>query len=79
MTVRILAMEYVKQIFLSDELHFKWFRQHKSFQIPKDVGAFEFKDLSALQYMEVFLEQLYLDKDELVAYDPHKMISKQIL
>ena len=47
------------------------FIHHRSFHLPKDVGPFHVKYLSALQYMEDFLEKLSLEKVEIVAYDPH--------
>ena len=53
-TVRILEMDYVKQMFLSVELHFIGFKQHISFHISKDVGPFQVKVMSAFQYMEGF-------------------------
>ena len=79
LTVQVLAMGYVRQRFLLDELHLGGFKQHKSFYIPKDVGHFQIKSLSVVQYMEGFLDKLNLEKAEPVAYDPHRVISKQRL
>ena len=76
MIVRLFLTEYVMHRFLSGELHFIGFKQHRYFQIPKDIGPFQVKYLSAFQYMEGFLEHLNLENAKPTAYDPHNLISK---
>ena len=56
LTIRILSMEYVSKRLLYYELHFRNFRKHITFHIPKDVFPFQKKSLSSLQYMEAFLD-----------------------
>ena len=79
MTNRVLEMEYVRKIFLSDKLHFMGFKQHRTFHIHKYVGPFQFKSLSSLQYIEGFIKHLNLEKDEPASYNLHKVFLKKRL
>ena len=54
-TMRFVIMEYVRKIPMSNEIHFKNFRQHKTFHLPREVGPFQVKSLNSLQYIEGFL------------------------
>ena len=72
-------MEFSRQSLLSNEFHFGSVKKHNYFHILKDVGPFYIISLSVVHYLEGFIEKLILEKDEVVAYDPHVVISKQRL
>ena len=75
--IRIMEMEYTRKGLLLDELHCGSIKQHLSFHIPKDVGPFDIISLNDVYYIEGFLEELSLEKDKAVAYDPYGVISNQ--
>ena len=52
----IFAMEYKRQRFIFYQGHFLYFKHHKIFFLPKELGPFQARVLNSLKYMEEYLK-----------------------
>jgi hypothetical protein len=75
LTPRISALEYIRQILNSNDVHFVSRKYKSTFKLKKEVGTFIFNSISKLQVATKVLSDMAFQEGETWIYDPHALIS----
>lgn len=74
LTPRIFALEYIKQRFDSDNLHFTSKKDVVTFNLPREVGTFVVNERNVLNLVETILKIFDCPQAGAWKYDPHNII-----
>ena len=74
LTLRMFAVEYIWQRFLSDHVHFSSRRASVTFKLPQEVDPFFIKNRLAGYKAEKLLRSMHLETSGKWVYDPHNVI-----
>jgi hypothetical protein len=70
-------LEYIRQRFNSDQIHFASTNRKITFKLPQDVGPFIVRSREAQNVVQRMLDALDLNHGKPWKYDPHQIISKR--
>lgn len=70
-------LEFIRQKYDSDHIHFISINMKTNFKIPNKVGPYVVKGRSTKPIVEKLLNYFNLQLDEEIKYNPHQIISKR--
>jgi hypothetical protein len=77
LTLRIFALEYIRQILDFDYTHFSSRKYKSSFKSKKEVSPFIVNTREALQVAKKLLQNMGFQQGEIWIYDPCAIISSK--
>ena len=75
LTLRVFALELIKQRMTIEEEHFHSFKKYSEVKFRWTVGPLTIKNKSSLPIIEKFLREMGFSMEAAVNYDPHHIIS----
>jgi hypothetical protein len=77
LTIRIFALEYIRQRLNFDYIHFSSKKQKVTFKLKKEVGPFIVNTRATFQVAEKLLQEMGFQQGEVWTYDPHLIITNK--